>query len=172
MRRWEPPVHPTKDLILYDSDGNAIENTSSSDNLSPRFAPTATKPQPDYTPTHVRLEEEKKRRMSQGVSSYRNSDSPPSSPSEPDDSDMDLERSAGALSWSVSKLKSLYDNSSSSSASSGSRAAEERPVPKPRNAAARPSSQAQQTNAQSWRQKSCVIITKEQTNPNAEKQYL
>ena len=172
-RRWEPPVHPTKDLILYDSDGNAIETTSSSDNLSPRGGATSGFPaagaqrqvQTDFTPTHVRIAEEEKRRMSQGTSSsYRNSDSPPSSPSEHDDSDIDFERSGGALSWSVSKLKSLYDNSKE--AVSG----QSRPVPKPRATAQTQATKA--SNVPNWRPKNCVIITKEKTNPNAEQQYL
>ena len=186
-RRWVPPVHPSKDLIMCNgtADGSkqqqqqrAKESSAAAHVHRSASHATALKPKSNYVPTHVLLEAQQQAEVRDGEHAfsahlqYRHSDSPPTSPSDHDDSDVDID-DGRKLSWSVSKLRGLYDASKnsggvqSSDAVEDSRSATPRPAPRAVNAAKPVAQQRYQP-----RQKDCIIITKEHTNPHAEKQYL
>ena len=195
--------------------------------------------QSNYTPTHVLLEQQNNQQNkntdtahllqqqqqqhnvnthqhSVNTQQHQSSDSPPSSTSEREDSDMDFDSSGGKLTWSVSKLRGLWDASKEDMTSSQKQpevaemtsqvapsprgpavVVTPRAAPRAINAAqkqtepkaekpkatqpkAQPRSQHSEPRPQprkqmvttTPRQKDCIIITKEYTNPHAEKQYV
>ena len=231
-KRWVPPVHPSKDLVVLNntkahqgSYGKDYSLNRSSSNV------TASKKQKSYIPRELRsntigginsgstakdVKTEDSKTMAHGGSNiehnqngdnhgtgtysqhskiinrntqavhdaYRNSDSAASTNSEREDSDIEDRK---GLSWSVSKLRNLYDVNASQPS--------HQPVSKPSSAASvknKPSSQgktvtsghvtaAKDTGGQASTGRGEVIIlsrprgprfSHEAVNPNAEKQYV
>ena len=200
-RRWVKPVHPSKDLIL--NNGEEPRRGSKDYSLnhvhrSSSHAASLNNKKNNYTPTHVLLEQQNNQQNNTdnahlvqfNNTQCRNSDSPPSSTSEREDSDADFD-SSGRLTWSVSKLRGLYDASKAAAAkeqaSKHELGSSQDMAPSPRNAAPVPPRAAPRAiNAQKQseqqrpqpqprqpvQRKDCIIITKEYTNPHAEKQYV